>query len=503
AGSLATNISPESREDIFNAYAKTQGQLPENLIVSSSVMDYFSFMDGYMLGHQIELGSIENFSYDQKAIDIVYLGKKHNIIPYSCSHVDTNKYIDCKTFDYGKSFVEYVAFQIPIELKALPFRLYQSYLSAKAPLESDKTFPLHLVSPNDALSTHSESDLVDRMFSIRKRLIWAFKDYGKMLVPRQDAFNIPPLDIKSNRQMFRQLELKYLAAEIERVSKLIVKSRDLKFWQEIGLSISSIPQLETLIPRVNGFSYTQWAQERFYSLLINNVVNINSDQKNISFNQTEVDEIKELTNGFFQSLARNIHEYDINEIFKQIHDSPGKIIPQYKDDAVTIASDDITEQLAEVILNRITEYAFSPEIPEDFSEESSYLFKIKLPNTDSSVETVIPQFKYHYNIRLSAINLLHVGLYPGGREYPFWGRLQKNKLRKIFDTKFLLWNQTRRAWRTFINEQEWDAPEYRLIESILPIDKFSDDDRSMFFNWFKEVQELCLSITEKNSNCWW
>ncbi len=520
AGSLTTNVPNHNRIAILESYARTHATtevttiLDPDMVFASTVMDYHTWSDRYLIGQQIETGNTKAFQYDQMAIDLVYNNAQpKETIPYSCNHSETNKYVDCKWFDSGRSFLEDVAWKVPNSLKMLPNKILLSYLANKFSSEEHQTVAIHNIDPaGPKISGFEPVNLVDDIFKIRRRVIWAFKDFGKILAARQDYYEDVPLDTLANASMFRDIELAYLAKEIDRVSEQVLAERDESMWRSLGIDLSSDTKLNLILPRVDGYTYASWARNRLKELLRQNFDSGSDGTMPINFSEQEIEAILANTEGLFKSLPRAIHDYDIEHVFKQIHDSSGTIVPQYAEDGVTPRRDDVTKQLARVIADRIVEYSYGVHIPEIGSGSETqlqdrsaiagqFLVSVTIPDANDGAEVFIPYPKYHYKTRQNANLLLGNRLYPGGKEVPFWGIGERVRLRREFDSRFEVWHQIRRSWRGYINESKWDAAEYELLEYVMP--EADQSDQATLMDWFKQTQELCLSVTEINAKCWW
>ncbi|MFK7827378.1 MAG: zinc-dependent metalloprotease [Oligoflexales bacterium] len=139
AGSLAGNFSLDERDKIFAQYVQNI-KTPDNLIVTSSIMDYMPFQESAIAGNQVKNGK-SAFSYDEMAIKILYNDKTisdFENIPLFCTDSHTNRYVDCKVWDIGPSPIAYSKYMTDKNLKDFPKMLAEYFISNSKSLEPDE-----------------------------------------------------------------------------------------------------------------------------------------------------------------------------------------------------------------------------------------------------------------------------------------------------------------------------------------------------------------------------
>ncbi len=133
AGSLAANYELEKREELFKNYLNT-GSTPDDLVLSSSVMDYQIPMEAMQAGDQIAK-SAKAADYDTKAIQSLYFGKQFEASewPLFCTDSHVASFLDCQRYDAGNSYVEWTSYEGKYLLKSLPKDFLSFFIEAKAP----------------------------------------------------------------------------------------------------------------------------------------------------------------------------------------------------------------------------------------------------------------------------------------------------------------------------------------------------------------------------------
>ncbi|NRA45040.1 MAG: zinc-dependent metalloprotease [Oligoflexales bacterium] len=139
AGFLAGNYDLEQKDDIFSHYVK-DAQVPDDLVVTSSIMDYMPFQESAIAGHQVK-NNHKAFSYDEMAIQILYQGKKisdYASKPLYCTDSHANRYIDCQIWGIGSSPIAYTKYQTQKNLEDFPKMLAEYFISNSKSVEADE-----------------------------------------------------------------------------------------------------------------------------------------------------------------------------------------------------------------------------------------------------------------------------------------------------------------------------------------------------------------------------
>ena len=151
AGSLAGNYPLEQRDELFEQYVKSM-KAPENLVVTSSIMDYMPFQESAIAGNQVK-NIKKALPYDEMAIQILYKGKSISDFekkPLFCTDSHTIQYVDCQVWDIGSSPVAYSQYQTRKNLEEFPKMLAEYFISNAKSVEADEE-PLpfdHILMPS-------------------------------------------------------------------------------------------------------------------------------------------------------------------------------------------------------------------------------------------------------------------------------------------------------------------------------------------------------------------
>jgi|GEM_PF-623279 len=132
AGSLAVSYTVKERDATFARYLAAEGQTPEGVVTTSSVMDYLSSPELVMNGDLISRGNSVR-EYDRKAIGILYRGENYSRaeMPAFCTDTQKDLTLDCLVWDTGSDFVAYAQHDAESELRLAPMRYLNKFVLAK------------------------------------------------------------------------------------------------------------------------------------------------------------------------------------------------------------------------------------------------------------------------------------------------------------------------------------------------------------------------------------
>ena len=278
AGNLTKDFHHIVYENHWTNYLES-GTLSNDVILSSSVMDYQSLRDDMMLGRQIRSPEMTALSYDKLAIDVLYGGKKleemnFQDLPLYCTDSllggDNARrgYRDCMMFDtFGTQAMETISlFQSSVEY--LPHLILGEFVFWMDPppgffkkhLSRVKLFPSSTV---DFIKGPQEYFL--ELLAPKRRLLKVDRSFVKVDETNQEYVEERTVqtiaqDIVNNGGLDKILSVlpeDFVAVEMQRFSEILTK----KYRQGVGL---------------NGNSY-EWSQEdiqliknqgeRFYTVL--------------------------------------------------------------------------------------------------------------------------------------------------------------------------------------------------------------------------------------------
>ncbi len=141
AGSVAASFKPSERDEIYKNYL-TQGHAGDDVIATSSVMDYQMFQESTLSGDRIASNAMA-FDYDHKAIQTLYRGQNYmnKDIPLFCTDSHVYWYADCAPFDSGKSPIASVLQEFKNRQRDLPSMIASTFVMLKTdPRYSDISF---------------------------------------------------------------------------------------------------------------------------------------------------------------------------------------------------------------------------------------------------------------------------------------------------------------------------------------------------------------------------
>ena len=187
AGSLYTNMDVLKKDDVFLEYAK-EGKTPENVVTTSSVMEYQNFEESVMTGDQL-VSKDEPLDYDLAAIKTLYHGEKFkkSELPPFCTDSHRMTYVDCRVFDSGKSIYKNSLRTENYYMKHLPDMLLQSYVSVKKKIEKGEARSLKE-------GSFDPSPLISYALSGRGRIVNSFSESSKFLMVHREHDVIGPYD---------------------------------------------------------------------------------------------------------------------------------------------------------------------------------------------------------------------------------------------------------------------------------------------------------------------
>lgn len=209
AGSLTTQNYPlKERARIFKEHL-SKDELPDNLTVTGSIMDYLPFEEDVLAGHDIARRKA-HFDHDAKAIATLYEGKSFTvaeIVPF-CTDSQTKTFVDCEQFDEG-SLIEFATSATQKRLDELPYELVETYIAKKAPLPGETALSVEEVELNP-------EKVAQNLLEARSALVKSFDSNKHFLA----IFRTFPVVDKLNEGRLKEDEAKYVADQVETVGGL-------------------------------------------------------------------------------------------------------------------------------------------------------------------------------------------------------------------------------------------------------------------------------------------
>ncbi|RME15257.1 MAG: hypothetical protein D6797_06965 [Bdellovibrio sp.] len=395
AGSLAANYDAFHRKDLVKEFFKT-GKLPKDLIITSSVMDYSTFMDSILIGAQIADKSAPAFSYDKMAIEKLYLNKplpERGQRPLFCTDSHVGAYVDCQRFDAGRSPAESTLLSVKEGLDNVPSTLLNRYVySSKNPLFNTKPTPV------EEVALYPQGD-VKALLSVRYRFLDAFKVNAKVL----KIYRQYPFVTDLNREQVKEDQVEYLKKDIERLggleSILFEASEDL-----------ADTLYEKFLDEVEAYQKRASENRRFTETELQ-IMKSNAKQYFIRFQEEFIKEDLHIKTGLPKPSNYII---------------PGTSTPVQHPDKKW-AHNELSEMLSQYYLKLAKKYLLTPSGRFIVSE-------IEVPtdkNTKKVITVRLPIYKYSLEVRKTAVQLLS----SSRAEYPFWAYYERQQLKKEFQKK--------------------------------------------------------------------
>ncbi len=186
AGHHRRSYSLAEKKDLYIKFFKGEA-LPENLVVSSSVMDYLPFEDAGLSGRLIKKNP-KAFTYDEKALEILYEGKTlaelSATLPLFCTDSHVATYVDCRRFSSNASPLASAKYDSEKAFSNLPYTLLDYFIAnAKAPEPGVKAQPfdsIKLGSVPLALSLLGSRMLALKTLVSSSRALWIDRAHGRV-----------------------------------------------------------------------------------------------------------------------------------------------------------------------------------------------------------------------------------------------------------------------------------------------------------------------------------
>lgn len=393
AGSLSVqNYELAGRRQRFAEYLN--GNDPaENVIPSSSVMDYLPFEEDVFVGSRIRR-YLKPLEYDAKAIQALYQGKKfrRGEIPLFCTDTQVGRYVDCQRFDAGASLIEFSTLSSNWAVEDLAHTILETYIEQIAPLRGDLAKEVEEVS-------FEPTSVARLLIGSKGDVVGGFGDSSKFLA----IHNRHPYFNELNKEEVREEEFKYIASEVVRLGGL-----------ETTFSLVKKDYYELVQARI-----AQLLNEGGYR----SGVGLAGQTYNLS--SAEVDTILAMTDKLMKKLPEALVKVDLETL--------GKIPNTWK-----LENNPLSTTLAQLMAKRMEEYVLQVKADEQPIETEVELPVVALGKkepepgqpTKEKVTVKLPQFFYSVETRSKAGPLLKA---PDGEKGISWGVVERNSLRARFE----------------------------------------------------------------------
>jgi hypothetical protein len=388
AGSLSANYSLEQREQLFKDYLSS-GSAKDDLVTSSSVMDYQFALESMMNGDQIARGR-PVADYDAKAIQTLYLGKQFepSALPLFCTDSDVSVYLDCRPYDAGNSFVSWIKYSGRNFLKSQPESILQKFIDAKVPLFGG--YPIAV----------SEVELFPRSESIY-------------------ALDLEPEFLSLLNKDARLLSIERSFPSITSLNRAEVRAKLVDF---ISADLARNGGFESVL--LDASDKTVDALQAKFSALLDDpkVIRGKTESgKSYEFSADEIVMMKTMARHFFLRLKEEMIKSEVNILAGDsvLTDIDGGTEPTVVIDGKPIASskekfdeNPLATQYAAFLLKKMNEYAFATDGEAKvfkFNSTSAWVDASTAPpdsaRSDSKTFTLL-KFKYPLNVRIKAAKFL-------------------------------------------------------------------------------------------------
>jgi hypothetical protein len=447
AGSLSTQNYPlKERAGIFQQYLSS-GEVRQDLVVSSSIMDYLPFEEDALVGQAMAKGTIR-LDYDAKAISILYDGKAYKaeeIAPF-CTDSQTSSFVDCQKFDEG-SLIEFAASSTQKRLDELPYEIVEKYVAKKAPREGEVSVRVEAVALNP-------ETVAQNLLEVRKTLVGAFENNSHFLAIYR---NFPVVD-SLNEDTVKQEEVRYVSEQVEKAGGLanVFSLVPSDYYAKILRKIEELLKKDYRTGR--GLS-DQWYE----------------------FSSEEVSKIMDRVNLLVKKLPPALTKGDLEIL--------GKLPSSWKN-----LDNSLGVELARLLKQRMEEYLFkirnepiitqveylTGEPKEKGSDASASAKTWDAGATHSAVRTSeveLPKFFYPVETRTSAAALLEPGTEEGGLD---WGFQERAEIRT--------------GLVRLLNHACNCDIETLKIENVRVSDKATPETRRAVTLWFMESKKVLNNI---------
>lgn len=351
AGSQAANYSLASRPQITRQYMLS-GAAPQGIITSSSVMEYQVFEEAAITGDQI-VREPTALSYDQKAIEALYKGKKFafNETPTFCTDTHAEVYFDCMRFDYGSSFIEYGMNSVNEGLKAIPARIFERFVSAKTPGAGADATPIELVGLPRADKFAAE------VITARYLTYLQFTKAGNSVKIRRGF----PVANALFADKIRKAELDYLDSEVARLGG------SERVFEDVSVD------------------FAKNAQQQFMLLASLYQEGKGRGGKDYLFTAQELQVMAFMSEEYFKQVQKWLLHFDINILNGTFDGNP-------------LVDHTATEKLADVLKSRMRKVLFAND-PADVILATYEIPMLMSPEIKMNINARLPKFKYDHALR--------------------------------------------------------------------------------------------------------
>ncbi|MCB0350186.1 MAG: zinc-dependent metalloprotease [Bdellovibrionales bacterium] len=351
AGNLSANFDVSNLDTIYTEYIKSN-KLPEDIVFTSSVMEYQFFASSVMSGLQITNPVGQPFSYDKAAIDVLYGGAELDpaTTPLFCTDSHSGRFIGCTVWDQGPSPLADAVYNERKAIDGLPQGLIEKIILSRTPPANlpKVEIPNIILYPDVVAKTLlSKRGMALDLLTENARDLKTQRSFGKI-----DAVN---------KDLVAEKTMAATTAEVTRLGGL----NTILALPSSSLAANWIDSFNTLI------------ESPFYR------EGIGYNGESYKLTDAEVLAAKELANLYFNKVQDYMALADLESLTAV----KGKIVDT-----------PLSDSFAEILANRMLEYLLS--------ESGEVLRERVLLDENKSAILSLPVFKYDSQVRLAAAKLL-------------------------------------------------------------------------------------------------
>ncbi|MEO5668066.1 MAG: zinc-dependent metalloprotease [Bdellovibrionota bacterium] len=180
AGNFGGNASPAVMDARVAALVKDASTPVDDIVSSSSVMEYQDFSESVITGQRIARKAAP-YAYDLMAIRHGYYGEEIDPLkaPLFCTDSHAEAIADCVRFDRGRNPIEGGLYEMHRVISQLPSAFVEAYISAMAPVSGE------VAKEVDAVSVDPDKKSTEATSKLASALAYLNKDASSLLLMRK------------------------------------------------------------------------------------------------------------------------------------------------------------------------------------------------------------------------------------------------------------------------------------------------------------------------------
>jgi hypothetical protein len=355
AGSLAADYDVTQREKLMKNFYDT-GKIPENIVTTSTVMDYEKFEESVWSGAIIADPQSKPFLYDQLAIEYLYQQKEFPAQkPFYCTDEDLDHAFDCNQFDAGSNLIKYSYYNQELQIKSVPMMVFNKYVE-ETKIKKRPIKVLDVVLNTDSFISNLKIDRLRMLNPLLESAQWT--RVRSPLSPAELA------NEESSQKIIKEKEQKLAMnsfKELGGFEKVLTPFKD-------DLAQNWISQFADILKNPHFISGNSWGEK-------------------YTFSDEELDVMKKNFSLFANDLQKKLILMDLQSL-------TGK---NDEEDEITWAAFSLTEELETLIWKRFELYGKS-------KIDQKYITAKYKNDAQEDVEVQLPVYKYPFEIRKATLS---------------------------------------------------------------------------------------------------